>query len=87
MNILNPITSCINGEIAVLELTLNPFPPRPRPAPPRHTVQIVKLNKVSYKNFSKEWEEEEVEECISFHRVQEEAEMKLTLNNAINIVL
>ena len=23
MNILNPITSCINGEIAVLELTLN----------------------------------------------------------------
>ena len=82
MNILNPITSCINGEIAVLELTLNPAPP-----PPRHTVQIVKLNKVSYKNFSKEWEEEEVEECISFHRVQEEAEMKLTLNNAINIVL
>ena len=81
MNILNPITSCINGEIAVLELTLNH-------APPRHTVQIVKLNKVSYKNFSKEWEEEEaVEECISFHRVQEEAEMKLTLNNAINIVL
>ena len=87
MNILNPITSCINGEIAVLELTLNPS--RPHPAPPRHTVQIVKLNKVSYKNFSKEWEEEEevVAECISFHRVQEEAEMKLTLNNAINIVL
>ena len=26
MNILNPITSCINGEIAVLELTLNPAP-------------------------------------------------------------
>ena len=75
MNILNPITSCINGEIAVLELTLNPALP---PPPPRHTVQIVKLNKVSYKNFSKEWEEEEVEECISFHRVQEEAEMKLT---------
>ena len=87
MNILNPITSCINGEIAVLELTLNPAPPRPAPAPP-HCTQIVKLNKVSYKNFSKEWEEEEeVEECISFHRVQEEAEMKLTLNNAINIVL
>ena len=72
MNILNPITSCINGEIAVLELTLNPAP-----APPRHTVQIVKLNKVSYKNFSKEWEEV-VEECISFCRVQEAAEMKLT---------
>ena len=71
MNILNPITSCINGEIAVLELTLNP-------APPHHTVQIVKLNKVSYKNFSKEWEEEVVEECISFCRVQEAAEMKLT---------
>ena len=75
MNILNPITSCINGEIAVLELTLNPFPPPPRPRP---TVQIVKLNKVSYKNFSKEWEEEVVEECISFCRVQEAAEMKLT---------
>ena len=73
MNILNPITSCINGEIAVLELTLNPAP-----APPRPTVQIVKLNKVSYKNFSKEWEEEVVEECISFCRVQEAAEMKLT---------
>ena len=71
MNILNPITSCINGEIAVLEITLNPAPPRP-------TVQIVKLNKVSYKNFSKEWEEEVVEECISFCRVQEAAEMKLT---------
>lgn len=73
MNILNPITSCINGEIAVLELTLNPAP-----APPHCTVQIVKLNKVSYKNFSKEWEEEVVEECISFCRVQEAAEMKLT---------
>ena len=72
MNILNPITSCINGEIAVLELTLNPAPHRPT------TVQIVKLNKVSYKNFSKEWEEEVVEECISFCRVQEAAEMKLT---------
>ena len=34
MNILNPITSCINGEIAVLELTLNPAP---RPAPPHCT--------------------------------------------------
>ena len=29
MNILNPITSCINGEIAVLELTLNPAPAPP----------------------------------------------------------
>ena len=74
MNILNPITSCINGEIAVLELTLNPAPA----PPPPQTVQIVKLNKVSYKNFSKEWEEEVVEECISFCRVQEAAEMKLT---------
>ena len=78
MNILNPITSCINGEIAVLELTLNPAPHRPTPPRPRPTVQIVKLNKVSYKNFSKEWEEEVVEECISFCRVQEAAEMKLT---------
>ena len=77
MNILNPITSCINGEIAVLELTLNPAT-RPPPPRPRPTVQIVKLNKVSYKNFSKEWEEEVVEECISFCRVQEAAEMKLT---------
>ena len=37
MNILNPITSCINGEIAVLELTLNPAPAPSRPAPPHCT--------------------------------------------------
>ena len=64
MNILNPITSCINGEIAVLELTLNPAPPPP------HYTDCEAQQSFIQKLFQGVGGGGEGAECILFHRAQ-----------------